>query len=117
MVEYHGGVNTSDRDHAINTFQNSDSQVCFVGQPQSAGQGLDLSAGSTIIWYSHVHDAIVREQATARASVKSGEAVVLVDIIAENTFDDRKMLNDLMAKANLSDELAGEGLAALLSLE
>lgn len=117
VVEYHGGVNTAGRDHAINTFQNFDGPVCFVGQPQSAGQGLDLSAGSTIIWYSHVHDAIVREQATARASVKGGEAVVLVDIIAEGTFDDRRMLNELMKKANLSDELAGEGLAALLSME
>jgi len=117
VVEYHGGVNDRGREATLDTFQNSDDPVCLVGQPQSAGSGLDLSAGSTIIWYSHVHDAIVREQATARASVKGGEAVVLVDLIAEGTFDDRKMLNALTAKADLNDELAGEGLAALLSME
>ncbi len=113
-VEYHGGVNAADRESAIVRFQGGSEPVAFVGQPQAAGQGLDLSAASTIIWYSHVHDAIVREQASARASARGDTAVVLVDLVAEGTLD-QGMLDLLDGKASLAEALTGEGLAALLS--
>lgn len=113
-VEYHGGVSTKDREAALKIFEATPEPIAFVGQPQAAGQGLDLSSASTVIWYSHVHDAIVREQASARASVKGGEAVALVDLVAEKTLD-LGILSLLEGKASLAEALTGEGLANLLA--
>lgn len=118
-VEYHGGVSASNREAAVRDFQITKDwaaapSIAFVGQPQAAGQGLDLSAASTVIWYSHVYDAIVREQASARASVKGGDPVALVDLVAEDTLDSG-MLELLDSKASLAEALTGKGLAALLA--
>jgi hypothetical protein len=115
VVEYHGGVSDDDKEAAIAALQDGPAPIVFVGQPQAAGQGLDLSAASTVIWYSHVYgDAIVREQASARASVKGGDRVVMVDLVAEDTLD-IGMLEALHDKAELGDRLTGNGLAELLA--
>ncbi len=113
-AEYHGGVNAADRTAALRMMEETPAPFAFIGQPQAAGQGLDLSPAAAVIWYSHVHDAIVREQASARASVKGGDPVVLVDLVAEGTLD-AGMLEMLHDKRSLSEELVGEGLAALLA--
>lgn len=114
VVEYHGGVKYIDREQAIARFHFAPGPIAFVGQPQAAGQGLDLSPAAAVIWYSHVHDAIVREQASARASMKGGDPVVLVDLVAERTLD-TGILEMLHDKRSLSEELVGEGLAAMLA--
>lgn len=113
-AEYHGGINSAGREEALRQMELTPEPFAFVGQPQSAGQGLDLSSASTVIWYSHVHDAIVREQASARASVKGGDAVTLVDLVAEGTMD-LGILQLLDGKASLAEALTGEGLANLLA--
>jgi hypothetical protein len=88
----------------------------FVGQPQTGGTGIDLSAAKTVMWYSHVHDLIDREQASERATVVGGEVIDVVDFIADRTVDSLIRLAHKQ-KTSISDELAGVGLAKLLQIE
>ena len=88
FVEYHGGVKKDVRNKAIDFFMNGDCEI-FLGQPQAGGTGLTLSAAGTVIWYTHTYDAIVRAQASERATKYGGESVSLIDICAINSIDQR----------------------------
>jgi len=115
VVQYHGDTPQGERDKAKQLLQHGDNdRIVFVGQPQSAGTGLTLSAASTVIWYSHVHDAIVREQASARATAKGDESVVMVDLVAPSTLDEH-ILQLLEGKKNLESEYFGIGFKELLA--
>ena len=84
----------------------------FVGQPQSAGLGLDLSASSKIIWYSHTYDAIVRSQANERATSVDNAFIDLIDFWAKPI--DKIMLEALETKVNISDYIANTDVEDLL---
>ena len=84
IVEYHGKTSGADKAHVRKVMAADTSDYegpSLVGQPQSAGQGLDLSAASKVVWFSHTYDAIVREQADERATDMSGGNVEIVDLI------------------------------------
>lgn len=109
-VEYHGAVSSqADRQAAIDAFQNDPGVRCFVGQPRAGGSGLDLSAASTILWYSHTFDLIERDQANERATQVGGRRVVIKDFVVPGTVDEY-ILGALTAKRSVSDDLAGAGL-------
>lgn len=49
VVVVHGGVSTSDRQFAVDTFQSAESGVrVFIGQLQAAGEGLTLTAANQV---------------------------------------------------------------------
>lgn len=119
-VEYHGLTPQKDRPGVIDQFQNNPKVRAFVGQPKAGGQGLNLSAASAIVWYSHTFDFIVRDQASERATRMGGEPVVIYDLTA---FDaggrptiDKFILDMLDKKMTLSDYVAGEGLKELITI-
>ena len=54
VVQYYGEVSSQDRQKAIKYFQDPNSKVkYFVGNTQSAGYGLTLTAASNVIYYSN----------------------------------------------------------------
>lgn len=112
--EYHGGRNAAQRAAALEGFRDAPPPKAFVGQPQAAGQGLDLSAASAVIWLGHTHDAIVREQATERATRVGGGSVDVVDLVAPGTVD-RAILSLTRRKRDVADGLTGRGLREALS--
>lgn len=85
----------------------------IVGQPQSGGAGVDMSAANTLIWCSHTSSLIQRNQASDRASVIGKKAVDLIDIVGHNTNDDY-LLELLSGKEDVSERLSRSGLQELL---
>lgn len=87
-VQYHGGVNREDRETAVDGFQNGDVRV-FVGQPQSGGIGLTLTAAETVFYFSNDFNLETRLQSEDRAHrIGTRKNVVYIDIAAENTIDE-----------------------------
>lgn len=103
-VEYHGSISQEKRQSAVDSFMKDASVRAFLGQPQAGGEGLNLSSASTIIWYSHVFDAIQRNQASARATMAGGKNIALIDICAMDTVD-TKILGSLSEKKTIADLL------------
>jgi SNF2 family DNA or RNA helicase len=53
VVTYYGDTSQEDRDKAIDRFQNDEDTRFFVGNPQTAGRGLTLTAATNVIYYSN----------------------------------------------------------------
>lgn len=109
-VEYHGGVSAADKRKALTRFEQGG--AVFVGQPQAAGQGLNLAKASRIVWYSHTYDAIVRNQANERATLIGGKNVEVVDLRANRV--DGAILRNLKTKRETAERVdARRGLREL----
>lgn len=104
LVEYHGQITTEGRNKAIDSFQKDPSVTLFLGQPAAGGEGINLSAGSNVIWFSHVFDAIKRNQASERATTTGGKSIALIDICGVGTVDE-KILADLGKKKVTAESL------------
>lgn len=89
VVEYHGGINSADREAAINEFQDGDATI-FLGQAQAGGTGLTLTAAETAIYYSCNYDLDLRLQSEDRCHrIGTKKNVVYIDIVATGTIDER----------------------------
>ncbi len=111
VVQYHGRISDTEKARVRRLFEpgaENDIKV-LVGYPTV---GLDLSAASEIIWYSHTFDAIMREQADERATAIGGRNVSLVEITAGGVDD--YILDNVTEKISVAEALAGEGLKKVL---
>ena len=112
VLEYHGRVSNKDKAHVRDVFA-SDSEEndvkALVGYPTL---GIDLSAAAEIVWYSHVFDAIIREQADERATVMGGGNTNVIDLICGKT--DEYILENVTDKVDVADSVAGTGLREVL---
>ena len=107
VVEYHGDVNDVDREAAVDSFQNGEADA-FVGQPQSGGIGLTLTAASTVIYYSNDYNSETRKQSEDRAHRIGTKAnVVYVDLIAVGTVDE-SISRALQRKSQLASAILGD---------
>jgi SNF2 family DNA or RNA helicase len=114
IMEYHGRTSDEDKARTREAFApESDSQVDgLVGQAQSGGSGLDLSAADWIGWYSHTFDTIVREQAEERATAIGGNNVRVIDFMMPGTdYYMQEMRQDKLETAGM---LSREGLKELI---
>jgi SNF2 family DNA or RNA helicase len=111
-VLYYGAISDAGRLRAHNDFQNRKATV-FLGQPSCAGEGLDLSAADTIIWYSHVFDLVVRNQATERATVIGGNSVSVIDLVVADSIDEY-ILSNLEEKKNIAETITGKQMHDIL---
>ena len=108
VVEYHGGVDTANRDRAIDSFQDPDSQVrFFVANQASAGYGLTLTQATTEIYYSNSFSLELRLQSEDRAH-RPGQtkSVSIVDLVSPGTTD-AKVLVALLNKVDISTQVTG----------
>ena len=102
-VAYHGGVSTDARTHAVDAFQNNPKILYFVGQPQSGGIGLTLTAATYAIYYSNSFDLETRLQSEDRCHrIGTKSNVTYIDIEATKTVDG-KIIKALRNKKNLAD--------------
>ena len=108
-VEYHGGVDTAYRQDHIAQFQDKTSPTrYFVGNPQTGGYGITLTAANTVIYYSNSYDLEKRLQSEDRAHrIGQTGSVTYVDLIAEGTIDER-IVKSLKDKVNIANEIMGE---------
>jgi Superfamily II DNA/RNA helicases, SNF2 family len=110
-VEYHGSVDPRIRQKQIALFQEKNGPArYFVGNPQTGGYGITLTAASTVVYYSNNYDLEKRLQSEDRAHrIGQTNKVTYVDLICEKTVDE-KIVKALRNKINVANEILGEDL-------
>lgn len=104
FVEYHGSVKTADREVAVDTFQNGQARA-FIGQAQSGGIGLTLTAAQTVVYFSNtfsLEERLQSEDRCHRFGTKTN--VVYIDLIGTDTIDQR-IVAALQSKGDVASEV------------
>lgn len=114
VLQYHGRTSVEDKAKAREMFApGAENDIkAVISHPMSGGQGLDLSAASSIIWYSPTFDAILRAQADERATAIGGKNVHVIDIVGPGI--DEYILESVANKVSIAKQLAGSGLREVL---
>ena len=110
-VAYYGAVDPKVRQKQITLFQEKNGPTrYFVGNPQTGGYGITLTAASTVVYYSNSYDLEKRLQSEDRAHrIGQTNKVTYVDLICEKTVDE-KIVKALRNKVNIANEILGEDL-------
>ena len=97
------------RQDNIAQFQQKNSPTrYFVGNAQTGGYGITLTAANTVVYYSNNYDLEKRLQSEDRAHrIGQTGSVTYVDLIAEDTIDER-IVKALRDKINIANEIMGE---------
>ena len=109
IVEYYGAIESKKRQINIEKFQDPKSKArFFIGNPQTGGYGITLTAASNVIYYSNGYDLEKRLQSEDRAHrIGQKQSVTYVDLIAKGTVDD-KIVKALRKKINIASAIMGE---------
>jgi len=111
IVQYYGAIESKKRQANIEKFQDPKSKVrFFIGNPQTGGYGITLTAASNVIYYSNGYDLEKRLQSEDRAHrIGQKNSVTYIDIIARKTVDE-KIVKALRKKINIASVIMGEEL-------
>jgi SNF2 family DNA or RNA helicase len=110
IVDYYGLTPQDERQDNIRKFQSDPKCRFLVGTPATGGYGITLTAANTVIYYSNGYDLEKRLQSEDRAHrIGQKKNVTYVDIIAENTVDE-KIVKALRDKINVASQVLGEEL-------
>jgi SNF2 family DNA or RNA helicase len=111
IVQYYGAIDANERQEGIKKFQDEESPArFFIGNPQTGGYGITLTAASTVIYYSNGYDLEKRLQSEDRAHrIGQKKSVTYVDFISEKTVDE-KIVKALRKKINIASEILGDTL-------
>jgi SNF2 family DNA or RNA helicase len=111
IVQYYGAVDAEKRQDNIKKFQDPNSKArFFIGNPQTGGYGITLTAANNVIYYSNGYDLEKRLQSEDRAHrIGQKKAVTYVDLIAPKTVDE-KIRKALRKKINIATQVMGEEL-------
>lgn len=106
---YYGDVGQERREEVINKFQDPRSSLrFFVGNTQTGGYGITLTAASTVIYYSNNYDLEKRLQSEDRAHrIGQTNKVTYIDIVCERTVDE-KIVKALRRKQSIAQTVLGE---------
>jgi len=116
-VSYHGDVTTDARELAVDRFQNDPSIRYFIGQPQSGGIGLTLTAADYAIYYSNSFDLEQRMQSEDRCHrIGTKNNVTYIDIETRKSVDS-KIIKALREKKNLADVITKDPISLFMSEE
>ena len=108
VVSMYGATSVDDRNLAVERFQNDSKCRFFVANPVTGGYGLTLTSAKYVIYYSNNYNLEVRRQSEDRAHrIGQTKNVVYIDIMAENTIDD-KIVVALKNKIELSAKTLGD---------
>ena len=106
-VTYYGDTSDDDRTDAIKRFQSGDARF-FVGNPQTGGYGITLTAATTVVYFANSFDLAVRMQSEDRAHrIGQNHHVTYIDLIAEGTIDER-IVDALRNKMDIASVVMGE---------
>jgi SNF2 family DNA or RNA helicase len=113
---FFGDTTSDEREDIVKRFQDPNSELrFFVGQPRTGGYGLTLTEANTMIYYSNGYDLEVRLQSEARID-RYGQTrpMTYIDLVAPKTVDE-KIVEALVRKINIANEVMGEELKAWLT--
>ena len=109
VVSYFGDTTDEARSTAIEKFQNGKAQY-FVGNPQTGGMGITLTAAQNVIYFANSFDLAVRTQSEDRAHrIGQKNNVTYIDLICEGTIDER-IVKALRNKMDIASVVMGEEL-------
>lgn len=92
-----------DRAAEVDNFQNDEQTKVFIGQLQTTGMGLTLTASDTAVFYSLSYNFADYEQAKARIHrIGQKNNCTYIHLIVKNTIDERVM-DALSKKKNIAD--------------
>jgi SNF2 family DNA or RNA helicase len=102
---------------AIKMFQNANSPVrFFLGNVQTAGRGITLTAAQTVIYFSNNYSLEMRQQSEDRAHrVGQTNNVTYVDLVVRDSLDE-KIIQALLAKRNIANEILHDDLEDWIQL-
>jgi len=116
-VSYHGDVSTDDRETAVERFQNDPKIRYFIGQPQSGGIGLTLTAADYAVYYSNSFDLETRLQSEDRCHrIGTKNNITYIDIESPRTID-TKIVKALRHKKKLADIVTKDPMSLFLEEE
>ena len=109
IVQYYGAISSEERQKTIDRFQDRESDArFFVGNPQTGGYGITLTAANTVVYYSNGYDLEKRLQSEDRAHrIGQEKSVTYVDLITPKTVDE-KIVKALRSKMNIANEIMDE---------
>ena len=109
IVQYYGDVSAEQRQENIVKFQDPKSKArFFIGNPQTGGYGITLTAANNVVYYSNGYDLEKRLQSEDRAHrIGQEKSVTYVDFIAPKTVDE-KIVKALRSKMNIANEIMDE---------
>ena len=106
-VSFYGDTSDEGRVKAVRRFQTGAVRF-FVGNPQTGGFGLTLTAASTVVYFANSFDLAIRMQSEDRAHrIGQKDNVTYVDLIAEGTIDE-KIVKALRSKMDIASTVLGE---------
>jgi len=114
VVTYFGDTSDDDRSDALAQFQHGDVRF-FVGNPQTGGYGITLTAARTMIYFANSFDLAIRMQSEDRAHrIGQLDHVTYIDLIADDTIDTR-IVDALRDKMDIASVVMGEDLRKWLA--
>lgn len=114
IVSYYGDTSSDDRQRAIDRFQNDQDCLFFIGNQQTAGRGITLTAARGVIYYANSPDLELRLQSEDRAH-RAGlkHPVAYSDLHVPGTVDER-WVRALRKKIDVATAVLGDGPKAWL---
>ena len=115
VVEYHGGISEEDKSRALLGFK-EDRVRWFLGNPQSAGVGLDLVEADNMMYHDNSHNLGLRLQSEDRFHRigQEAESCTITDIECLGTVD-RPQLRALKEKRDVAATISGDILRSWLT--
>ena len=108
VVQYYGATPDTIRVQNIERFQGDANTRFFVGNPQTGGMGITLTASSTMVYYSNSYNLEHRIQSEDRAHrIGQVNKVNYIDLICPNTVDE-KIVKALRSKKQLAGQILGD---------
>jgi SNF2 family DNA or RNA helicase len=115
VVSYFGDTTDEQRQNAITSFQHGDARF-FIGNPQTAGYGLTLTAATNVIYYANDFNLETRVQSEDRCHrIGQHHPVTYVDLVTRNTVDEH-IVRVLQSKIDISAQTLGEEVRKWLQL-
>lgn len=101
-IVFDGRVKQTNRQDLVNEFQENPDCKVFVGQIQTGGMGLNLTAASYVIYFTNTYSLANRLQSEDRAHrIGQVNKVTYIDLVARKTIE-KSIINILKAKLNLA---------------
>tara|TARA_X000001316_G_C922405_1_gene37718 strand:- start:3008 stop:4477 length:1470 start_codon:yes stop_codon:yes gene_type:complete len=106
---YYGGTSEEERDSLVQDFQDPYHETrFFVGNPQTAGYGLTLTAAHDVIYFSNDFNLETRVQSEDRCHrIGQTHKVNYIDLVTEGTVDEH-IVKILQNKMKLAGQALGE---------
>ena len=106
---YYGDTSSKDRNDILKKFTDKNSDMrFFIGNPATAGYGLNLQVASTVIYYSNSYNLEHRIQSEDRAHrIGQDNKVSYVDIVTLKSVD-KMIIDSLKGKKQIAAQVMGD---------